>query len=82
MLWARDGAGECRSRIRSAESLLTVMMRVMGAGMVEDRIVVRDSQTSSDVIAGIATATSTTLVAEVAIVTSNKIDGVVGDRHS
>jgi len=83
MQWARDGAGEVS--IRSAKSLLTVMTRVTGAGMVGAPIVERDSITTSDVTADIATATSTVPVVEIvsaAIVIGNTIDGVVRDRHS
>ena len=83
MQWARDGAGEVS--IRSAKSLLTVMTRVTVAGMVGDPIVERDSITTSDVTADIATATSTVLVEEIvsaAIVIGNTIDGVDRDRHS
>jgi len=78
MQWARDGAGEVS--IRSAKSLLTVMTRVTVAGMVGDPIVERDSITTSDVTADIATATSTVSVVEIvsaAIVIGNTIDGVV-----
>ena len=77
MQWARDGAGEVS--IRSAKSLLTVMTRVTVAGMVGDPIVERDSITTSDVTADIATATSTVSVVEIvsaAIVIGNTIDGV------
>jgi len=83
MQWARDGAGEVS--IRSAKSLLTVMTRVTVAGMVGDPIVERDSITTSDVTADIATATSTVSVVEIvsaAIVIGNTIDGVDRDRHS
>jgi len=83
MQWARDGAGEVS--IRSAKSLLTVMTRVTVAGMVGDPIVERDSITTSDVTADIATATSTVPVVEIvsaAIVIGNTIDGVDRDRHS
>ena len=79
MQWARDVAGEVHTGIRSAKSLLTVMMRVMVAGMVGDPIVKRDTRTTSDVTADIATATSTVLVVEIgfaAIVIGNTIDGV------
>ena len=71
--------------------MLTVMTHVTVAGMVVDPIVVRDSQTSSDVIAGIVTATSTAsvvveieigIVIDFGIVIGNTIDGVTGDRHS
>jgi len=60
------------------------MTLVTVVGMDADRIVVRDPQTSSDVIAGIATATSTAQVVEIvfAIVIGNIIDGGAGDRHS
>ena len=78
--WARDAAGEAHILIRSARSLLTVMTRVTVAGMVGDPIVERDSRTSSDVTAGIATATSIGLVVEIVsagIVIGNIIDGVV-----
>ena len=80
MQWARDAAGEVHISIRSARSLLTVMTRVTVAGMVGDPIVKRDSRTSSDVTAGIATATSIGLVVEIVsagIVNGNTIDGVV-----
>jgi len=90
--WARDVAGEFHILIRSARSLLTVMTHVTGVGMAVDPIVIRDSQTSSDVIAGIATATSiASVVAEIEIGIvidfgiagiGNIINGVVGDRHS
>lgn len=76
--WARDEAGEVS--IGSAKSLLTVMTRVTVAGMVGDPIVGRDSITTSDVTADIATATSTVSVVEIvsaAIVIGNTIDGVV-----
>jgi len=56
------------------------MTRVTVAGMVGDPIVERDSITTSDVTADIATATSTVLVVGIvsaAIVTGNTIDGVV-----
>ena len=85
MQWARDVAGEVHISIRSARSLLTVMTRVTGAGMVGDPIVERDSITNSDVTADIATATSTVSVVEIgfaAIVIGNTIDGVDRDRHS
>jgi hypothetical protein len=67
------------------------MTHVTVAGMVVDPIVVRDSQTSSDVIAGIVTATSNAsvvveieigIVFDFGIVIGNTIDGVTGDRHS
>jgi len=68
------------------------MTHVTGVGMAVDPIVIRDSQTSSDVIAGIATATSiASVVAEIEIGIvidfgiagiGNIINGVVGDRHS
>jgi hypothetical protein len=67
------------------------MTHVTVAGMVVDPIVVRDSQTSSDVIAGIVTATSIAsvvveieigIVFDFGIVIGNTIDGVTGDRHS
>lgn len=80
MQWARDVAGEVHTGIRSAKSLLTVMTRVTVAGMVGDLIVKRDSRTTSDVSADIATATSTVSVVEIvsaAIVIGNIIDGVV-----
>ncbi|HEX5604208.1 MAG TPA: hypothetical protein VFX63_16725 [Pyrinomonadaceae bacterium] len=56
------------------------MTRVTVAGMVGDPIVGRDSITTSDVTADIATATSTVSVVEIvsaAIVIGNTIDGVV-----
>jgi hypothetical protein len=72
--------------------LLTVTTRVTVVGMVVDPIVIRDSQTSSHVIAGIVTATSTASVdveIEIGIVIDfgidvigNIINGVGGDRHS
>ncbi|HKG46627.1 MAG TPA: hypothetical protein VKB02_07875 [Pyrinomonadaceae bacterium] len=65
--------------------MLTVTTRVMVAGMVADRIVVMGLTISSGAIGGIATATSTTSVADVAcaIVIGMTIDGgVAGDRHS
>lgn len=80
MQWARDAAGEVHIWIRSARSLLTVMTRVTVVGMVGDRIVERDSTTTSDVTAGIATATSIGSVVEIVsagIVIGNTIDGVV-----
>jgi hypothetical protein len=67
------------------------MTHVTVAGMGVDPIVVRDSQTSSDVIAGIVTATSNAsvvveieigIVFDFGIVIGNTIDGVTGDRHS
>ena len=79
MPWARDAAEEVHILIRSARSLLTVMTRVTGAGMVGDPIVERDSITTSGVTADIATATSTALVVEIvsaAIVIGNTTDGV------
>ena len=87
MQWARDEAGEAHILIRSARSLLTVMTRVTVAGMAGDPIAERDSITTSDVTADIATATATSTVLVVgivsaAIVTGNTIDGVVRDRHS
>ena len=85
MQWPRDADEEVHILIRSARSLLTVMMRVTVAGMVGDPIVERDSITTSDVTADIATATSTVSVVEIAsaaIVIGNTIDGVVRDRHS
>jgi len=89
MQWARDGAGEVS--IRSAKSLLTVMTRVTVVGMGVDPIVVRDTQTSTDVTAGIVTATTIAsvvveieigIVIDFGIVTGNTTDGVTGDRHS
>lgn len=80
MQWARDAAREVHTGIRSARSLLTVMTRVTVAGMAGDLIVARDSRTTSDVTADIATATSTVAVVEIdfaAIVIGNTIDGVV-----
>jgi hypothetical protein len=80
MQWPRDAAGEVHILIRSARSLLTVMTRVTAAGMVGDPIVKRDSRTTSDVTADIATATSTGPVVEIvsaAIVIGNTTDGVV-----
>ena len=80
MQWARDVAGEVHTGIRNAKSLLTVMTRVTVAGMVGDPIVERDTRTTSDVTADIATAISTVSVVEivsVAIVIGNTIDGVV-----
>ena len=84
MQWARDADGESHILIRSAKSLLTVMTRVTVVWMDADRIAGRDSQTTSDVIAGIATATSIASVAGVVIeiAIGNTIDGVTGDRHS
>ena len=85
MPWARDAAGEVHTGIRSARSLLTVMTRVTVAGMAEDPIVERDSITTSDVTADIATATSIGSVVEIVsagIVIGNTIDGGVRDRHS
>jgi hypothetical protein len=60
------------------------MTRVMVVGMDADRIVVPDSETTSDVIAGIATATSIASVGELVfeIAIGKTIDGVPGDRHS
>jgi len=78
MQWARDGAGEVS--IGSAKSLLTVTTRVTVAGMGGDPIVERDTRTTSDVTADIATATSTVSVVEIvsaAIVIGNTIDGVI-----
>ena len=82
MQWARDGAGEVS--IRSAKSLLTVMTRVTVAGMDADPIVARDTRTTSDVTADIATATSTAPVGEIdlAMAIGNTIDGAIEDRHS
>ena len=80
MQWARDVVEEVHTGIRSAKSLLTVMTRVTVAGMVGDPIVERDSITTSDVTADIATATSIESVVEIvfaAIVIGNTIDGVV-----
>ena len=80
MQWARDVVEEVHTGIRSAKSLLTVMTRVTVAGMVGDPIVERDSRTTSDVTADIATATSIVPVEEIvsaAIVIGNIIDGVV-----
>ena len=83
MQWARDGAGESHISIRSAKSLLTVMTRATVVGMDADRIVVRDTRTTSGVIAAIVTATSIAPVADVLeIAIGNTIDGVIGDRHS
>ena len=85
MQWPRDEAGEVLTGIRSAKSLLTVTTRVTVAGMVGDPIVERDSITTSDVTADIATATSTVSVVEIgfaAIVIGKTIDGVDRDRHS
>ncbi|HKG59500.1 MAG TPA: hypothetical protein VKB05_06940 [Pyrinomonadaceae bacterium] len=56
------------------------MTRVTVAGMVGDPIVKRDSRTTSDVTADIATATSTGPIVEIvfaAIVIGNTTDGVV-----
>jgi hypothetical protein len=58
------------------------MTRVTAAGMVADRIAERALQTSSDVIAGIVTATSIVEIVDRAIMISNTTDGVAGDRHS
>jgi len=80
MQWPRDADGGVPILIRSARSLLTVMTRVTGAGMVGDPIVKRDPRTTSDVTADIATATSTGSVVEIvfaAIVIGNTTDGVV-----
>ena len=82
MQWPRDADEDVHILIRSARSLLTVMTRVMVAGMAGDLIVERDSITTSDVTADIATATATSTVLVVgivsaAIVTGNTIDGVV-----
>ena len=83
MQWARDGAGESHISIRSAKSLLTVMTRVTVVGMDADPIVVRVSTTSSGDIAGIATATSTALVAEIDFgIAIGITDGGGEDRHS
>ena len=85
MQWARDEAEEVHTGIRSAKSLLTVMTRVTVAGMVGDPIVERDSITTSDVTADIATATSTVSVVEIVfagIVIGSTIDGVTRDRYS
>ena len=65
MRWARDAAGETRTGIRSAKSLLTVTTRVTVVGMVVDPIVGHDSQTHSGVVNTIGTTIS--IVAEVAI---------------
>ena len=86
MRWARDVVEEVHTGIRSVKSLLTVMMRVTVGGMDADPTVVRDSTTSLDDSAGIATATSTASVAEIAeidfaIVIGN-IDGGGEDRLS
>ena len=78
--WARDAAEEDHSLIGSARSLLTVTTRVTVAGMVGDPIVNRDSRTTLDVTAGIATATSIASVVEIdfaVIVIGNTIDGDV-----
>jgi hypothetical protein len=80
MQWPRDEAGEAHTGIRSARSLLTVTTRVTVAGMVGDPIVNRDSRTTLDVTAGIATATSIASVVEIdfaVIVIGNTIDGDV-----
>jgi hypothetical protein len=83
MQWARDVVGELRIGIRSAKSLLTVMTRVMVGGMDAVPIVVRDSTTSSDGIAGIATVTSTDSVAEIDFgIVIGMTDGGGADRHS
>ena len=68
MRWAKDvaGAGEIRTRIRSAKSLLTVTTHVTVVGMDVDPTVVRDSLTFLDVTGDEATTISS--VAEVAIV--------------
>jgi hypothetical protein len=79
MQWPRDADEEIHILIRSARSLLTVMTRVTGAGMVGDPIVERDSRTTSDVTADITTATSIVLAVEIdfaATVTGNTTDGV------
>ncbi|HSL54024.1 MAG TPA: hypothetical protein VK868_06490 [Pyrinomonadaceae bacterium] len=63
--------------------MLTVMTRVMVGGMDAVPIVVRDSTTSSDGIAGIATATSTASVAEIDFgIVIGMTDGGGADRHS
>ena len=80
MQWPRDVAGEAHISTRSARSLLTVMTRVTVAGMVGDPIVERDSITTSDVTADIATATSIGSVVEIVFAGTaigNTIDGVV-----
>ena len=85
MFWARDAGAGSHRWIRSARSSLTVTTRVMAAWMVADPIAGRDSKTSSDVIAGIVTATSIVVsVVEIdgAIMISNTTDGGDGDRHS
>ena len=85
MQWVRDADEEVHTLIRSARSLLTVTTRVTVVGMDADPIVARDTRTTSDVTAGIATAISTVSAVEigfVAIVIGNTIDGVTGDRHS
>ena len=85
MQWARDVVEEVHTGIRSAKSLLTVMTRVTVAGMAGDPIVKRDTRTTSDVTADIATATSIGSVVEIVsagIVIGNTTDGVVRDRHS
>ena len=91
MQWARDAAGEVHISIRSARSLLTVMTHVTVVGTDVDPIVVRESQTSSDVTAGIVTATSIAsdiveieigIVIDFGIVIGNTTDGVTEDRYS
>ena len=59
------------------------MTRVTVGWMDAARIVVRDLQTSSDVIADSAIVTLIAAVADVfEIAIGNTIDGVPGDRHS
>jgi len=61
------------------------MTPVTGAWMDGDPIVERDSITTSDVTADIATATSIGSVVEIVFAGTaigNTIDGVTGDRHS
>ncbi len=85
MQWPRGADEEVPILIRSARSLLTVMTRVTVAGMVADPIVERQTRTTSDVTADIATATSTASAVEIAFVgiaTGNTIDGAIEDRHS
>ena len=91
MQWPRDADEEIHILIRSARSLLTVTTHVTVVGMVVDPIVVRDSQTSSDVTAGIVTATTIAsvgaeieigIVIDFGIVIGNTTDGVTEDRYS
>jgi len=84
MQWPRDADEEVHILIRSARSLLTVTTRVTVAGMDADPIVARDTRTTSDVTADIATATSTAPVGEIdlAMAIGNTIDGAIEDRHS